>query len=182
MELIISKLNQHHEGLKIAINDTNTVQTLAIVNGNQPEYLGPIILLGLDQHIIYGMSHPEIISRIFTKGPQQLLTSKEIAHNLFEHGMKATLGKVKIKLNWFTTTLDTFYSLNTLTTILQIIPGKDNKIGCLITPMTTYQSILLCNHGFEFKESEKYSISECIEIDNIKTYVSTPIKVQHGLN
>jgi hypothetical protein len=180
MELIVSKLNHHHEGLKVALNDGDTVQNLTIINGNQPDFLGPVILLSLDQHIVYGMSHPEVISRIFTKGPQQLLTSKEIAHNLFEHGMKATLGKIKIKLNWFITTLDTFYTLTSATSMLQIIPGKDNKLGCLITPMATYQSILLCNPGFEIKEPEKYNISESIEIDNIKTYVSTPIKVKNG--
>jgi len=176
MEIIISKLQSHHEGFKIVYKDGDLLHPLAILNGNQTDFLGPIILLTLDQHIIYGMSHPAVISRIYSKGPQQLITSKELAHNLFEHGMKACLGKVKIKLNWFLTSLDTFYTLTSSTPIIQIISGKENRLGCLITPLTTHKNILLCSCGFEIKEADNLNVSERIEIDNIRSYVTTSLK------
>jgi hypothetical protein len=176
VELIISKLAYHFEGLKIVLKNDDNIQTLSIINGNQSDFLGPVILFNLDQHIIYGMSHPEVISRIYTKGPQQLITTKDLSHNLFEHGMKASLGKVKIKLNWFLTTLETFYTVTSSTPILQLVLGKDNRIGCLITPVTIYQSVLLCNYGFEIKDPEKYMISDIVEIDAIQSYVSVILK------
>ena len=176
MELIISKLTYHFEGLKVILKNDDNIQTLSIVNGNQSDFLGPVILLNLDQHSIYGMSHPEVISRIYTKGPQQLIATKDVAHNLFEHGMKASLGKVKIKLNWYLTTLETFYTVASSTPALQLVQGKDNRIGCIITPVTTYQSVLLCNYGFEIKDPEKYTISDVVEIDGIHSYVSVMLK------
>ena len=175
MEIIVSKLTQHFEGLKVVLKENDHISDIALINGNRSDFYGPIILLNLDQHIVYGLSHPEVISRIYTKGPQQLLTNKEIGHNLFEHGMKASLGKVKFRLNSFLTTLDTFYTLTTSTSNLTLVVGKDNRIGCLITPFTTHHSILLCNYGFELKDADKYRISSCIEVDSIKTYVSCPI-------
>ena len=174
MEVIVSKLQNHYEGLKIVFKDWDNLQPLAILNGNQVDFLGPIILLNLDQSIVYGLSHPEVVGRIYSKGPQQLLTSKELAHNLFEHGMKSALGRVKIRLNWFLTSLDTFYSVASTTPTLQIILGKENKLGCLVTPLTSHQGVLLCMHGFEPKEDLR--VSEVIEVDNIRSYVSSVLK------
>jgi hypothetical protein len=61
MELIVSRLNHHYQGLKIVFKEFEDLRTLAIINGNDPEFTGPIILLNLDQHIVYGLSHPEVV-------------------------------------------------------------------------------------------------------------------------
>jgi hypothetical protein len=177
MEIIVSKLNLHHEGLMLALNTSEHVQPLAIINGNKPDFCGPVILLNLDQHIVYGLSHPEVVSRIFTKGPQQLISTREMSHNLFEHGMKVSLNRVKVKVNWFLTSLETFYTQTLQTPVLQIIYGREsNRAGCLVTPSANHNSLLLCNQGFEPREplSRKY---EKLEIDNIRTYASVSLKL-----
>jgi len=182
MELIVSRLNQHHLGLKIVLKEQSDLKTIAIINGNDPEFAGPIILLSLDQHTIYGLSHPEVISRILEKGPQNLLTSKEISHNLFEHGMKASLGKIKINTNYFYTSLDTFYTLTTKVSCLSLLIGKDNQLACLIQPRLDLQPVLISNSIFSYKETdidplknEIYSLNK-VEIDSIRTYVTITCK------
>lgn len=186
MELIVSKLQSNFDGLDLSIKHDDHVQSLARINGNHADYQGPIILLNIDQYVVYSLSQPEVVSRILTKGQQQLLTTKEIAHNLFEHGMKASLGKLKIKTNWFLTTMDTFYSCSLIGHFLEIIQGnkenRENKIGCLITPSPEYQSILVCNYGFDYDKSDKgdkiNNVSSVIEIDSIRTYVTMPFKLK----
>jgi len=182
MELIVSRLNHHYLGLKVVLKEQDDLKTIAIINGNNPEFAGPIILLSLDQHTIYGLSHPEVISRILEKGPQNLLTSKEISHNLFEHGMKASLSKIKINTNYFYTSLDTFYVLSTKVSCLSLLIGKENQLACLIQPRLDLQPILLSNSIFSCKETdtdalknEIYSLNK-IETDSIRTYVTTTFK------
>lgn len=178
MEVIISALNTPFSGLLISLNTADPVQPIAIVNGNKADFSGPVILLSLDQEVIYGLSQPTVISRIFAKGPQQLLSTKELSHNLFEHGMKASLGKVKVHMNTFLTSLETFYSLVSFTPMCRIIPGRESgKAACLLTPSRSHQGILIHNHGFEPKEAIDYKISDTVEIDNIRTYISIPLKI-----
>ena len=173
MELIVSRLNYHHQGLKIVFKEFDNLQTLAIINGNDPEFAGPIILLNLDQHIVYGLSHPEVVSRILEKGPQNLVTSKEIAHNLYEHGMKASLNKIKINMNYFNTTIDTFYNITKNISNISLITGIDNQLACLIQPRTDLQPILVSNSIFNAKDNETdlYKLNK-IELDHIRSYVS----------
>lgn len=183
MELIISRLSHHYQGLKIAINDQDYLRTISIVNGNDAEFLGTIILLNVDQHAVYGLSHPEIVSRILEKGPQSLLTTKDTAHNLFEHGMKASLGKLKLNMNQFLTTLETFYTPTTKAANLTLVVSRDNQLGCLIQPRTDMKPILISNSTFLPKESDKDILSEVsnsIELDNIRTFVTSEFKVNYG--
>lgn len=112
MKLIISRLSTLPEGFEVAVQDEN-VNTIAVINGNKPNFSGPILLLELDPHIVYGLSHPSVISRILAERPQELYTSKELAHRLFEHGMKASWGTVKVRNSQFLTTLSTFYTVKT---------------------------------------------------------------------
>ena len=179
MELILSKLQSNFEGFDLSIKQNEAIQTIAHINGNHPEYSGPVVILNLDQHVVFSFSQPEVVSRILTKGPQQLLTSKEIYHNLFEHGMKAALGKVKLKTNWFVTTMETFYSFSLFGHFLEVVQGgkdKENKIGLLVTPSNEHQSILVCNCGFDCDRVS--GISNVIEIDSIRTYVTMPFKLK----
>jgi len=177
VELIVSRLSQIYEGIKVSLVNGENILTLAIINGNQSDYTGPVILLGIDAHTLYGLSKPEIISRILTKGPQTLLTTKDMAHNLFEHGLKSFLGKIKIKNNWFTTTLDTYYTAATQMHLFQAIQGRDGSVGCLFTPDCCEKSILFCNCGFEIKDATRLNntISNIVEIDKIRTYISIPL-------
>ena len=176
MELIISRLNYHHLGIKISLKEQDEIRTIAIVNGNEPDFLGAVILLNIDQHVVYGLSHPEVISRILEKGPQYLLTNKETGHNLFEHGMKATLGKIKINMNCFNTTLETFYTLTNNVSNLTLVPGMNNQLGCLIRPRLDLLPILISNYGFQPKIDieplrNEIQSSDKVEIDNIRTHV-----------
>jgi len=185
MELVISRMCQYHLGLKVALKDQDDCRTIAIINGNDSEFLGPIVLFNLDQHIIYGLSHPEAISKILLKGPQNLVTTKEVGHNLFEHGMKASLGKLKVNMNYFTTSLDTFYMLTNKASCLTLITGKDNQLACLIQPRTDLKPILISNSCFMPKETEndlwnEWPTLDKIEIENIQTYVTGRFKPAYG--
>lgn len=185
MELIVSRLSQHHLGLSLSLKEEDNstaipqIRRIATINGNEIDFLGPILLLNIDQHVVYGLSHPTVISRILSKGPQHLLAPKEIAHNLFEHGMKATIGKIKINLNYFNTTLDTFYTVTQKVSNITLIIGKDNQLAYLIQPRTDLQPILISNDRFLPKDSDKdllNTVSSNIEIDNIRTYTTTSFK------
>ena len=183
MELIVSRLNYHHMGLKIVCKEQDEVKTIAVVNGNDPGFAGSIILLSLDQHTIYGLSHPEVVSRILEKGPQNLLTSKELGHNLFEHGMKAALGKVKINTNYFNTTLDTFYNLINKTAHITLIAGKENQLACLVQPRLDLKPVIISNTTFHVKETETDAIKnelyslDMVELDSIRTHVTLKLKM-----
>ena len=174
MELVISRLKNYYQGLKIILKENDTLRPVAIINGNEADFFGPIILLNIDQHILYGISHPEVISRILVKGPQNMLSTKEMSHNLFEHGMKSSLGKMKINNNTFITTLDTFYTVLNKVSNMSLVIGKDNQLGVLIQPRTDLKPILISNYNFTWKDSDSeisQQISNNIEIDNIQTHV-----------
>lgn len=178
MELIISRLTQHHLGWKLVIKEQEDLRHIATINGNDPDFFGPVILLSLDQHIVYGVSHPEVISKLLQRGPQCVLTTKELSHNLFEHGMKASLGKIKIGMNYFITSLDTFYSVTNKASNLTIITSKDNQIGCLVQPRIDLKPILVSNYTFIPKDSDKELLEgvSSIAIEDIRTHVITDFK------
>lgn len=93
-----------------SIKDLNSDTTLFYIDGNGNQSL-PVILLSLDPHIIYGMSHPSTVTRLFQDGPQKLITTKKIAHSLYEHGMKACWGQIVLGNTPVYTQLNTFYEL-----------------------------------------------------------------------
>lgn len=113
MRLYLSRLPELHEGFDLSYDADGEIKRLALVNGNKSDYFGPVIILNLDPHTVYGLSHPAVISRILDSGPQDLYTTKELAHKLFEHGMKAAWGSIAIKNNQFLTKLETFYTVKT---------------------------------------------------------------------
>ena len=96
-----------HEGVLLSLDDA----PLAVLNGNRREYNLPVVLLNIDQYVVFGLSHPWVISRILGEGsPQTLIARKDMAHTLYEHGMKASLGKIRQGNQTFYTALDTFYT------------------------------------------------------------------------
>jgi hypothetical protein len=88
--------------------------------------------------------------------------------------MKASLNKVKINMNYFNTTIDTFYTLTKSLPNINLITSMDNQLACLIQPRTDIQPILISNSIFHAKENETelYKLNR-IELDHIRTYVSS---------
>jgi hypothetical protein len=110
MKLLISRLAELEHGFDISLDDSSNVQRIALINGNKADHSGPVILLNLDPHIVYGLSHPAVVGKILSNGqPQELWTTKDLAHKLYEHGMKSSWGTVKHKNLIFQTRSDTFY-------------------------------------------------------------------------
>jgi len=168
MELIISRLKHLHEGMDLSLKDHQQIRPLALINGNKTEFKGPIILFNIDQHTIYGLSHPAVVSRLFNDGPQQLLTTRELAHSLFEHGMKASLGQVKIKNSTFYTRIDTFYTVVDKIQYIKLIMGKRNKPAFYIQPRKDYKPIVISTYNFQFKDKYDYKNIDDLDIDRIK--------------
>lgn len=169
MELIVSRFQNHYEGFQIAIKNQDNIQLIAIMNGNKFDFHGPILLTEIDQHIVYGMSHPKVVSRLISQGPQQLLTSKELGHRLFEHGMKASIGKIKVKNNMYLTTLETFYTLATKCQHIIQVANKDTA-AYLVQPRSDLKPILISNRLFDVKND--MSEYDHIIIDDIQTHLT----------
>lgn len=108
MRLALARSQEKHNGFMICDMDNDT--TYMYVEGNSSKHV-PVVVLSIDPHIVYGMSHPLTISRIFSDGPQTLLTTKKLAHNLYEHGMKSSWGSIMLGLTPMYTQLPTFYDV-----------------------------------------------------------------------
>lgn len=107
--LFIHKPEHEHEGYGVFLAD----KCIAIINGNSTKYPSniPRIIFSLKPTIVYGLSHEKVISAVLDGGdPYVLCCPKAMAHNLFEHGMKASWGTVKRGKSVYLTRLETFYS------------------------------------------------------------------------
>lgn len=166
MQLMVSRLVNFYDGLMVSLKDGDEIKDIALINGNKPDFLGPIILLSLDQEIVYGLSQNKVVSRIYSQGPQILISNKELSHKLFEHGMKASLGKVKVGNLTFMTGLETFYKLLPSYSHFSIV-GSEGRLGCFIKPADNYLPILLATSGFNTKNDVKNRI----DVDKIQTTV-----------
>ena len=135
LKLIVERRPDPCHGFTLSVTGFSGVpeQTLCVVNGNFVEHRGAVVLLDIDQHVVYGLSHPGVISRIHSLPPQMLLTTRDLAHKLFEHGMKASLGKVKIKNHWFIASIESFY---------QVLPSVPSLGLQVISDMTYNRAIL----------------------------------------
>jgi hypothetical protein len=178
MKLHVSKLVLHHQGWDLSVEDAEgSIKKLATLNGNKIDealLITPSIVFSIDAHVLYGVSHPEIISQILTKGPQPLLTTKELGHRMFEHGMKAALGKLKVGNNVFNTTLETFYEITQETKTFSLIPGTNEKCACLVK-IQNYKPVLLTPRGFIAKSSLNETYKTYI-IEDVSTVLT--IKLQ----
>ena len=172
MQLIVSRLAKFYEGLAISIKDGDDIKTIGMINGNKRDFLGPILLLSLDQDVVYGLSHCQVVSRIYSNGPQILLTTKELGHKLFEHGMKASLGKVRVGNVNFRTALDTFYNQTSGYGPFSLVVS-DGRLGCVVKPFANYKPILLATAGFDCSKLG----FEKIDVDKIQTEVTKKFKL-----
>jgi len=111
LKLVVQRNKQPHQGFNVSVESDGKRDVYCLINGNMSTHRGVVVLLSLDQDSVYGLSHPSVVSRILSKGPQVLLSTKDTAHKLFEHGMKASLGRIKVGENQFLTSLETFYAL-----------------------------------------------------------------------
>jgi hypothetical protein len=131
MKLMVSRLAQLHHGFDVSVQNADGCRTICTIDGNRPHRVEPVVLLSLDPYVLYGLSHPEVVSAILSRGPQPLIAQKQMAHKLFEHGMKASWEKVVIGSNQFLTTLGTFYEIFESSTISVITHG--DKASCTIS-------------------------------------------------
>lgn len=102
----IARLGQAHQGYALVDAEGSS---LLYIDGNYDNPDIPAALVSIDPHVVYGFSHPSIISKILGSRPQTLLTTKKLAHALFEHGMKGAWGQISLGEISFLTTLNTFY-------------------------------------------------------------------------
>lgn len=178
MQLIVSKLAEFYHGLMVSVKEGNEIDDIAIVNGNKENFLGPILLLDIDQEVVYGMSHRKVVSRIYAKGPQILLTTKELGHRLFEHGMKAALGKTKVGNVQYLTNLETYYTVHSKYGFLELTISE-GRLGCYVKPRENYEPILLTTGAF--KDKTPLATHSRIDIDKIQTEVTRKFKLRSRL-
>jgi len=183
MRILISRLQEYHHGWDLSLDDGDSIKRIALLNGNKPseDLISPAVVFSLDPHVIYGVSHPTVISQILTRGPQPLVTTKEIAHKMYEHGMKASWWRVKHGSNSFFTNLETFYEVVQDTKHLSLITGVNETCGCLVR-VAGYAPALICQRGFSPKDKTQsfHGIAwpdyTPIVLDDIATSVSCNLK------
>lgn len=171
MKLIISRLPELRHGITVALEDENgTIQNQCIINGNTPSHKGAVALLGIDSHAVYGFSHPEIISRIIKEGPQILLSTKEYGHRLFEHGMKASTGKIKVENSYYIAMLESYYALRSQYKYMRIIAGKQG-LGLLLE-FPKKEPVLIAYN--EFIPNDKIDC-QTIYLETVSKYLCHPL-------
>lgn len=128
--LTLARMSEKHNGY-VLVNAEG--KSILYIDGNNSNPDVPVAILSIDPHVVYGMSHPAVIGKILGYRPQNLLSTKKIAHSLYEHGMKAAWGQVTFgERTVLLTTLNTFYSVisaltlgeNTLINV-HAYPGDD---------------------------------------------------------
>lgn len=178
MQIMVSRLSHHYQGIMVSLKDGDEIKDIALINGNKHDFSGPLLLFSIDQEVIYGLSRHKVISRIYSQGPQILLTTKELGHKLYEHGMKAALGKVKVGNITFTTNLETFYSVSQKYGCFELT-YSEGRIACLVKPAANYKPILLATSGYQDKL--KIDSKNRIDIDKIQTIVTKSFDLEEVL-
>ena len=172
-KLVLGRMQDLHEGFLLQSVTKNAegdeiTENLIMINGNRPSYTGPVALLYLDPYVVFGMSHTNVISRILHegKGSQKLLTSKEISHNLYEHGMKASWRYIQSNNLKMMTSGDTFYDQITTLKDFEIISGT-NDLGKSVGLL--YQSNILF-HGDGFVPNIPLEKAKKVNIDKVRDF------------
>lgn len=132
MKVLITYNGQLQGHSLFVIDDQGRQREIATLNGNRQDSAVPVVLYSLDAHVVYSLSHPIIISRILMSQPQVLLTSKEIGHRLFEHGMKAALSKQMLGNCPVVASLDTYYKLSVSAGSLSVLAGPNDAVAMVI--------------------------------------------------
>lgn len=172
MQLLVSKHAEDFHGWDLSlVNHAGKIQSLGCINGNKVENNGLVILFDVDPDIVYGMSCKQVISKLLASGPQTLITVKDIAHKLYEHGMKASWGKIKLKATTLYTAMDTFYNVTQSSGTLSVIQGQTSF--AVSFTQYGYEPVLLSNRSFHPKPNE---VGKYILIDDVKTTVTLTLK------
>lgn len=168
-KLILAKLNSDCDGYSLSILEDGGQKELFRINGNSRSYSGPVVLLDLDPHIVYGMSHPDVIDRILQSGPQKMIATKELSHRLYEHGMKGSWWKIKMQKNTVLTTLETFYDASPIdiSENAEIINSKDKKCALLFSHQG--KKYLISNRWFSFDHAAK--VDRHIVLEDVGDYL-----------
>lgn len=142
--------NDQIGGHLVSLDNGTSVRDLALLNGNRPDLHLPVVIYCLDAHVVFAMSHPSVISRILSSQPQPLLTSRDMAHKLFEHGMKASLSKQMMGSSPVLTTLDTYYRLTSSIGPLSLSVHNNGSIALTIKKevIGSGQDFILAGRGF----------------------------------
>lgn len=171
MELIIGRNHDLHHGFSISDLQGNT---LLRIDGKKEDSI-PVLLLTLDPHTVYGLSHPKIISKILATGPHTLITQKKLAHSLFEHGMKACWGSIRVLNNKFQATIESYYNVKFQDTIN--VHGESIDITSWSDEEANYATLSYKNSVYvlstiDINPSVVGSNSKFINISSIKDYVT----------
>lgn len=170
MELIIGRNSELYHGFSVSDAAGNT---LLRIDGKKDD-LVPVLLLTLDSHTLYGLSHPKVISRILSTGPHVLIAQKKLAHSLYEHGMKSCWGNIKILNNKFQTTIDTFYEVKFQESIA--VSGHQLVVTSWISEESSYATLVYKNQVYvlssiDVKPSTMTHSDRFINISSIKDYI-----------
>lgn len=136
-----------HLGYEVFLNE----ERIALIDGNNPEVSAiiPRVLFNLSPFSVWGYSHPDVLMPVLAGDikPYPMIASKSQAHTLFEHGMKAAWGQVRILRDVpVLTRLDTFYSI--------IASEKDAlELNPQITSMTFFNEAQAGDNALEISFS-----------------------------
>lgn len=171
-KLILGRMQDHHEGFLLQSIEKDDqgeekLVDLIMINGNRPSYTGPVAILYLDPFVVFGMSHNNVVSRLLHegKGTQSLVTSKEIFHTLYEHGMKASWRYINVNGLKYMTCAETFYSQHMNYNDFKIISGT-NDLGRSVGLL--YQNTLF--HADGFLPNNETEFEKKVNIDKVRDF------------
>lgn len=167
--LTLARMSEKHNGY-VLVNQEG--KSILYIDGNNSNPDIPVAILSIDPHVVYGMSHPAVISKILGHRPQNVLTTKKIAHTLYEHGMKASWGQVTFgERTVLLTTLNTFYS------VVPALPlGENTLINVHAYPAEDKAYLELTVSGKKYIIASTnidpgYKDSRFINLDLVRDYV-----------
>lgn len=165
--LILAKLNNEYEGYSLSVLTDDNQKRLFTINGNSTGNKSPVVLLNIDPHVVYGMSHPSVIKRILSRGPQKMLATKELSHRLYEHGMKGSWWKIQIQKNVMMTSLETFYNVEAEDGEARVISGKHKKCALLFS--FDNKSYLISNRWYEADST--FKVDRHVVLEDVEDYL-----------
>ena len=172
MQIMISKHAEDFHGWDLSVTtQSGAIRSLGTINGNKTENNGLAIIFDVDPDVVYGMSCKQVVSKLLDSGPQTLITTKDVAHRLYEHGMKAAWGRIKIKNTALYTSMDTFYSVQHANGPFSIVQGQ---AGFAVSYTAIgFAPILIASRAYQPRPAD---FGQCIIVDDVKTTVSLSLR------
>lgn len=171
LELTIGRNSELYHGFSLSDSNGNN---LLRIDGKKEDNI-PVLLLTVDPHTVYGLSHPKVINKILATGPNLLITQKKFSHILFEHGMKASWGTIKVMNNKFQTSVETFYDVKYRYTIANY-NGHNLDVTSYLLEEVHYASLTYKNQTYHLSNVDIKPLmskgDKFINLSSIKDYVS----------